>query len=123
MKKEILISRMAIEEIETVLTALGSIENERHRMRNCYFWGGLGNSATRRSYEAKHSIPEVKWTEGGDKYACAFAVTCRCRYTRAETLCEKNGRPTNWTSIKSSISRLKKIVEARNAESQNPTDQ
>ena len=123
MKKDFLINRMTTEEIQSVLATLRIIEEERYRTRNCYFWGGLGNSATRRSYEAKHSIPEVKWTEGGGKYACAFAVTCRCRYTRAETLCEKNGRPTNWTSIKSSISRLKKIVEARNAESQNPTDQ
>ena len=115
MKRELLISRMTTEELESVLTTLGKIEAERIRMRNCYFWGGEGNYSNRKYYENKHSVPEVKWSEGGDSYACAFTVSCHCYYTRAETICRKNGESTNWKAIKSSISRLEKILDARNA--------
>lgn len=113
MKKEILISRMPTEDIETVLAALDKIKIERNRMRNCFFWGGEGNYSNRHYYEKRHSVPEVTWSEGGDNYACAFQVSCHCHYTRANTTCIKNDKPTNWTAIKASISRLKKIVEAR----------
>lgn len=78
--------------------------------KNAYFWSPPGSASGRRSYERKHSIPEVSWNDGKHKYTARYDVTCSCHNIYAKGTYTRDGNKTTLTAIKNSLKRLESEV-------------
>ena len=79
-------------------------EAESHS--KAYFFNPPRNASSRRSYEKKHSVPEIQWQDGSDSFTAEYVVRCTCGNVYARGYYTRNGKKTTLTAIKNSYKRL-----------------
>lgn len=97
---------MTSKNLVSLLSDIGDVIYEADKHRNAYWWSSPGNASARRSYEKKHTVPTVEWTENGHSYTAAYTVRCSCSNVYARGEYTRDGAKTTLTAIKNSYKRL-----------------
>lgn len=89
-----------------IISALRDLVDLAESMRNAYFFTPPCNASGRRSYEARHSVPEITWTDGKDTFSASFTTSCSCANVYASGCYTRNGKKTTLTAVRNSLKRL-----------------
>lgn len=89
-----------------ITSAVAQIIEEAEAHRSAYFFRPPTSAGARRSYEKKHSVPEITWTEGGHTYSASYSVRCTCSNVYASGEYTRDGAKTTLTAIRNSLKRM-----------------
>jgi len=90
-----------------MINQIEAIIAEAEAMKSAFYFRPPMTASSRRSYEKRHTHPEITWEEGGHTYTAEYTVSCSCKNVYASGTYTKDGKKTTLTAIKNSLKRMK----------------